>query len=81
MSWLLSTWENYLVANTMAAIIRDVLSMYVHYTMYIVHAGMDAEGIYRISGKTNDILRIKKEFDNSESVNIHSLAFRLVSVW
>ena len=34
---------------------------------------MDAEGIYRISGKTNDILRIKKEFDNSESVNMSFL--------
>ena len=42
-----------------------------HYTT--LHAGMDAEGIYRISGKTNDILRIKKEFDNSESVNVSAL--------
>ena len=41
-------------------------------TLHMLLAGMDAEGIYRISGKTNDILRIKKEFDNSESINIIS---------
>jgi hypothetical protein len=39
-----------------------------YYTSLLV--GVDAEGIYRISGKTNDILRIKKEFDNSELVNM-----------
>ncbi len=40
--------------------------------------GMDAEGIYRISGKTNDILRIKKEFDHSEFVSITCLPLGLV---
>ena len=35
--------------------------------------GVDAEGIYRLSGKTNDILRIKKEFDHSELINMSAL--------
>ena len=33
-------------------------------------AGVDAEGLYRLSGKTNDVLRIKKEFDHSEFINM-----------
>jgi len=28
--------------------------------------GLDVEGVYRVSGKTNDILRIKKQFDNGK---------------
>lgn len=31
------------------------------------HTGLEIEGIYRVSGKANDILRIKKNFDNGKS--------------
>lgn len=35
-----------------------------HHT--IPPVGLDVEGVYRVSGKTNDILRIKKQFDNGK---------------
>lgn len=35
-----------------------------HHT--IPPVGLDVEGLYRVSGKTNDILRIKKQFDNGK---------------
>ena len=31
-------------------------------------AGLDVEGLYRVSGKANDILRIKKQFDNGKII-------------
>ena len=31
--------------------------------------GLDVEGLYRVSGKSNDILRIKKQFDNGKIIN------------
>ncbi len=73
----LSVWESHLVAYTMAAVTVQCVTMCtgMSYTMNsnstdtLLLVGMDAEGLYRISGKTNDILRIKKEFDNSELVN------------
>ena len=38
----------------------------IHYKNTIIcpDTGVEIVGIYRISGKTNDILRIKKQFDN-----------------
>lgn len=42
--------------------------------------GLDVEGLYRVSGKSNDILRIKKQFDNGKIINTlfcHGLIVRV----
>ena len=36
------------------------------YMCVYIPAGFDVDGMYRISGKSNEVLRIKKDFDNGE---------------
>lgn len=45
--------------------------------------GLDVEGLYRVSGKSNDILRIKKQFDNGKIINTlfcHGLIVRVCTM-
>ncbi len=40
-----------------------------HLVRHVVHVvmtctGVDVDGLYRISGKANELLKLKKEFDN-----------------
>lgn len=43
--------------------------MYLHTCMYMC-AGLEVEGLYRMSGKKNEILRLKSKFDTGNHMYI-----------